>query len=1103
MKGDFSRLTFDPRKHYVGVLHQQGRVWLDSDWNEDIFERLAVLQKELCDVIGSSGVPSPGTAFQISPSTDPAKPDNFRIAGGHCYVDGILCQLDGDTTYFAQPDLWDPPSVPIPRDGSTLTAVIYLEVWQRLITYLEDDSIREIALGGPDTSARLKTIVQIKVAPLPSGNDNADCGQSRKFLPGPGSGALTTLQPTASQSEDLCKLPDPANFTGRKNHLYRIQIHDSGDVAGDNSGFAFTITLGADANATDKTVKLSSKLSILQAGASLRAGCITISDNSGTSERVQLASIAADNVTLNLAQPLKSSYAQARAASVTGGIARFKWSRDNAAFAVGVQNVQSDGVTLTLAKLGRDAASSLRQGDLVEIADDASELGPARGHLTYLVSDPDPDQFTAVIADALPPNIVLDGNTSPPSGASARHLILRRWDGVGDVSAVYSDAGTPGMNLGDGVHIQFAGADLRAGDYWNFAARTADGSVEALTNAPPAGIKRSWAPLAVVSWGLQPKTSPPSSPPAGGIAMTRLVDCRNIFPSLINFPQAERGFHITGVSTISPLNVAAPLLNDTSVEITSFAGINVQCDAAVDPASISTPACAITADVPFGPGTLTVTLAGVVGLDSTGTIITWRPASPAALQTFLNGVFAQIAANAGILTRFVLKGNFIWSQNDPTLFLDGDAFGSPFGGASGLIKKTSALTNNTAVSLPSGDRRRGGDFEMWFWLVAAPSFIIDMQAAPSRTIYVGDSATVTVTLSAPAPAANPGVALTLDNANLTTSPTSPIPVTAGSTSTTFTVTGAKQGQATITAVFGPAGQSVSLVFTIAPLPDLTGALRINPPKITRGDTATGTLTLTGPAPSHGTDVTLTSSDTTIAQVPATVTVQAGNTTLNFTINSAANSGTATITAKAKTGTQPLTAQLTVVPSPKDTKDQKDNKDAPDNKQTKDTKDTKDQKESKDTNDKTNKDNTDNKQRKDSKDAKDRKEGKEGKETNKEITDRKFVERQVPAPFGLRMPTRGNAMTHTNRTDDFVTPPTAQTFILPHERPPVGQDALSVAGELERDSGRSRRGVPVLPSPSASADNSARAAQTAAEPPAEPGKTRGRKRMSKKGKPRTN
>ena len=67
MKGDFSRTTFDPLKHYKGVLHQQGRVWLDSDWNEDVSQRNYLLQQGTRDVIGKCGVPEPGTAFQTLP----------------------------------------------------------------------------------------------------------------------------------------------------------------------------------------------------------------------------------------------------------------------------------------------------------------------------------------------------------------------------------------------------------------------------------------------------------------------------------------------------------------------------------------------------------------------------------------------------------------------------------------------------------------------------------------------------------------------------------------------------------------------------------------------------------------------------------------------------------------------------------------------------------------------------------------------------------------------------------------------------------------------------------------------------------------------------
>lgn len=56
-----------------------------------------------------------------------------------------------------------------------------------------------------------------------------------------------------------------------------------------------------------------------------------------------------------------------------------------------------------------------------------------------------------------------------------------------------------------------------------------------------------------------------------------------------------------------------------------------------------------------------------------------------------------------LLCRLILKGNYIWGPQDPELYLDGDAFGIPGG-------------DHVDVLLPSGNGRRGGDFEMWFWL---------------------------------------------------------------------------------------------------------------------------------------------------------------------------------------------------------------------------------------------------------------------------------------------------------------------------------------------------------------------------------------------------
>ena len=63
MKGDFSRLTFRPHKHYRGVLMQQGRVQVDADWNENLAILLHRIETETIDVVGECGVPVHDAAF--------------------------------------------------------------------------------------------------------------------------------------------------------------------------------------------------------------------------------------------------------------------------------------------------------------------------------------------------------------------------------------------------------------------------------------------------------------------------------------------------------------------------------------------------------------------------------------------------------------------------------------------------------------------------------------------------------------------------------------------------------------------------------------------------------------------------------------------------------------------------------------------------------------------------------------------------------------------------------------------------------------------------------------------------------------------------------
>ena len=484
-------------------------------------------------------------------------------------------------------------------------------------------------------------------------------------------------------------------------------------------------------------------------------------------------------------------------------------------------------------------------------------------------------------------------------------MVLRRWDGVGDPAVVYSDAGTPGMNLGDGVHVQFGGHDLRAGDYWQFTSRTIDGSVQPLVNAAPAGIARSRAPLALVTWGPPPPTSPPA--PDGTVAMN-MTKCLPTFPALINFPPIDKGFHIVGLSAVDFQNKATQLFNDSNVQVNSFSGINIQCDADVDPASVSRPTCFVMIEYPLatsdaGAGAyFPIVLAGEV--NSNGNVISWKAGDQA--QALLTQLLTAALNERGLLGHLIVKGSYIWSKDDPTLFLDGEAFGQPPQGGN----------TNISLQLPSGDRRRGGDFEMWFWVVAAPSFVTAIEANPPSPINVGDTTTLTITLSSPAPAGK-SVTLTGDSASVSitgaaaTSPpafTVDLPVQAGATSLTVTAKGDSVGATNLSASFG--GQTVALTLVVQPLPQLTGTLSLNPLSVFVGGTSTGSVTISGPAPQNGLAVTLSSDPASgVAQLSSgSITVPAGATTASFSVTGV-GAGTATISA---TATNSVSALFTVV-----------------------------------------------------------------------------------------------------------------------------------------------------------------------------------------------
>lgn len=245
MPGDYSRKTFNRKKHYRGVLMQQGRVQLDADWNEQLAIQLYRDETEAKDVIGLCGAPKSGDGFKITTNGS-----NLLITSGRIYVGGLLCELEmgAQTSYTNQPYYPDPEftsslSSPLlsplasPPSGLHLNLddgvyLVYLDAWQREITALDDPLIREKALGGPDTAARLQSVWQVRLLRVTTNNGNVKC---KTPLPeylqriAAGTGKLTAQTKKADDPKNPCLLPPQAGYLRLENQLYRVEVHKGGD----------------------------------------------------------------------------------------------------------------------------------------------------------------------------------------------------------------------------------------------------------------------------------------------------------------------------------------------------------------------------------------------------------------------------------------------------------------------------------------------------------------------------------------------------------------------------------------------------------------------------------------------------------------------------------------------------------------------------------------------------------------------------------------------------------------------------------------------------------------------------------------------------------
>jgi hypothetical protein len=246
LQGDFSRDTFDRFRHFSRVLRQQGRVALDADTNEQTSILLHLIRTLARDVFWPDGCI--GDAFQIATTLSGTQLTDLTIARGHYYVGGILCENEPPLLCPSA----DPAPVPYsdqpsyktgsdPLKGKDGPFLVYLDVWEQHVNWIEDNSIREVALGGPDTSTRAHVVWQVRTY-IPEADEGFDSIHKRadikpngpwdtfvaKSLRPPDRGCLSAdLAPVPAEPEP-CSVAPRARYRGTENQLYRVEIHGNG-----------------------------------------------------------------------------------------------------------------------------------------------------------------------------------------------------------------------------------------------------------------------------------------------------------------------------------------------------------------------------------------------------------------------------------------------------------------------------------------------------------------------------------------------------------------------------------------------------------------------------------------------------------------------------------------------------------------------------------------------------------------------------------------------------------------------------------------------------------------------------------------------------------
>lgn len=472
MKSDITRDTFSVLNHFSRVISQQGRVMLDADTNEQTSILLHYLRTLAFDLIGPYAAPVMAAGFRLNKGSE----ERLVISGGRMYIRGLLVENDATCFYTNQPYYQlaaDDPFAKALAEKKQAQYWVYLDAWERHVTSLQADHIREKALGGPDTCTRAQVVWQVRAIDLDVNLQQANLNKRRTWL----QARRTRLQQALAGKSTAQKEKIQAQMGKVEQQLRMLDRRlDTCD------GPLTQLLPRSDAMLAAR----------LDPGAEIADACVTSPDSKYRGAENQLYRVEVHR----------------------GGIAgeaTIKWSRDNAS--ISTTWLGTSGYDLEVGN-----ARGFSQGNWVELTDDIAELRGTPGVLARL---------SKVEGGSLSVDPESSGADALAWSGAAKNPTVRRWDHFATEDTVLeedgsilitetpigtADAAATWMDLEDGIQIQFAeGGEYRSGDYWLIPARVETGNIEwpeALSDppgslaahVPPHGVIHYYAPLGFVNW---------------------------------------------------------------------------------------------------------------------------------------------------------------------------------------------------------------------------------------------------------------------------------------------------------------------------------------------------------------------------------------------------------------------------------------------------------------------------------------------------------------------------------------------------------------------------------------------------------------------------